>query len=147
MRLLDNETTRALTNVSLYLTRAEATQLVGYLGDLLAGGGHHCHLFDDEYARELTVAVYSPEILLQSDERSQRLITESSVPQASIALPGDDHGDVLKRLENAEAEVLHLHEQVQERHRAYEKAVEAWNDAQKRIRSLERQVEKLRGDQ
>ena len=76
MRILDNETSRPLEDVTLYLTKAEAVQLAGYLQDLLASGEHHSHLNDDEYARQLTVAIYTDENLSEFDERSRRLIAE-----------------------------------------------------------------------
>lgn len=78
MRILDNETSRPLTNVTLYLTREEALQLEGALQDLLATGEHHSHLNDAEYVRELTVAVYTSKNLDQFDERSRRLISDGS---------------------------------------------------------------------
>ena len=76
MRILDNGSNRPLEEVTLYLTRAEAAQLAGYLQDMLTSGEHHSHLNDDEYARQMTVAIYTDENLNEFDERSRRLIAE-----------------------------------------------------------------------
>lgn len=64
-----------LRNITVYLTPAEATQMIGYLEQLLAEPDqHHFHLNDDEYRREITLTVYQADDLEHYDERSKKLI-------------------------------------------------------------------------
>ncbi len=64
-----------LNNITVYLTPAEALQMIGHLEQLLAEPEqHHAHLNDDEYQREITLTVYQAECLDEYDERSKKLI-------------------------------------------------------------------------
>ncbi len=77
MRILDNDTNRALANISVFLTPADAKEMIGYLEHLLEEPLlHHAHLSDEEYKREITLAVYSESNLNEFDERSRKLIIE-----------------------------------------------------------------------
>ena len=74
MRILNYADNAPLDNICVYLTRAEAQALVGYLEQLLAEPEGHRHLNDDGYEREITLAVYDADYLDQYDERSKTLI-------------------------------------------------------------------------
>lgn len=75
MRILNLNDSEPLSNITVYLTPAEATQMIGYLEQMLAEPEqHHFHLNDEEYQREITLAVYQPDDLKRCDERSKRLI-------------------------------------------------------------------------
>lgn len=75
MRILNLNDDLPLSNITVYLTPAEATQMVGYLEQLLAEPEqHHAHLNDDEYQREITLTVYQTGNLEHYDERSKKLI-------------------------------------------------------------------------
>ena len=75
MRILNQTDDAPLDNICVYLTRAEAQAMVGYLEQLIAEPEEgHCHLNDDGYEREITLAVYDVDSLDQYDERSKTLI-------------------------------------------------------------------------
>ena len=77
MRILDVDSDRAISNVCIYLTPSEATEMLGNLERLIGSPvTHHVHLNDQDYEREVTVAVYTGDNLNEFDERSRRLITE-----------------------------------------------------------------------
>ena len=77
MRILDTDHDVALREVCLYLTRAEAVELLGFLEQLLEQPAlHHCHVYDESYAKEITVTIYDDTNLEGFDERSRKLILE-----------------------------------------------------------------------
>ncbi|MDX6500663.1 MAG: hypothetical protein QOG23_3923 [Blastocatellia bacterium] len=77
MRILDNETGSALDSVTLYFTLPEAEEVIQTIAQLLATAAeHHAHINDHEYKREITIAIYTNENLVEFDERSRRLIEE-----------------------------------------------------------------------
>lgn len=78
MRLLNDSTGEALTSVTVYLTPAEARELLGSLEQLLATPkDHHHHVNDQEYEHELTVTIYWDDNIDTFDERSRRLILDN----------------------------------------------------------------------
>ena len=60
MIILDEATNKNLTNITILLTRNEASQMIGCLEDLLseAGQNTHYHLNNDSYSKEITIASY-----------------------------------------------------------------------------------------
>ena len=75
MRMLNLDGSAPLSNITVYLTPAEATQMIGYLEQLVENQeDHHFHLNDDEYQREITLTVYQPGYLDEYDQRSKKLI-------------------------------------------------------------------------
>ena len=75
MRILNYANDAPLDNICVYLTRAEAQAMVGYLEQLIAEPEEgHRHLNDDGYEREITLVVYDAGNLDQYDERSKALI-------------------------------------------------------------------------
>ena len=79
MRLLDVDTDRAISNICVYLTPAEAKEMLGSLEELVGSPEtHHFHLDDAEYKHEISIAVYSDQNMSQFDERSKRLIVDGT---------------------------------------------------------------------
>ncbi len=75
MRILNYTDDMPLNNICVFLTPAEARQMVGYLEQLLEEPEqHHFHLNDDECHREITLTVYQADNLEYYDERSKKLI-------------------------------------------------------------------------
>ena len=75
MRIYDQESKRVLTNVTIYLTPAEARELAG-AAEALADNpdDHHQHVSDKTFQQEVTLAVYTRGNLDQFDEESRKLI-------------------------------------------------------------------------
>jgi hypothetical protein len=75
MRLIDEVNNHALKQVTLFLTIEEASSLVKQVADLLVKPKlHHVHIEDDEFKREITVAIYTSSNMSQFDERSRKII-------------------------------------------------------------------------
>lgn len=80
MRILDEESDKALQKVTLYLTQAEAKELHDSLEALLAAAeaGRHEHIPDADFSKELTVCIYDPNETALFNQRSRRLIVEDA---------------------------------------------------------------------
>ncbi len=76
MRILDQDSDRALSHVTLYLLKREAAELRDTLDSLLARPGGHGHVPDGEYAKEITVVLYGGGHDASLDDRSRRLIED-----------------------------------------------------------------------
>ena len=75
MKIYDQESKRVLTNVTIYLTPAEARELAGAAEDLADNPQHyHQHVTGKTFQQEVTLAVYTRENLDQFDEEARRLI-------------------------------------------------------------------------
>lgn len=74
MKILNTDTNSPTKNISIYLTSAEALQMLGYLEQLVAEPNEHYHLNDESFEREITLVVYNPDNLSGFDTRSKRLI-------------------------------------------------------------------------
>ena len=76
MRILVTDTDKPARSVELYLTRAEATELLGYVEELIASsdGGAHAHLNDIEMKREIMLALYDPSDLSGFSGRARSLL-------------------------------------------------------------------------
>jgi hypothetical protein len=75
LRILDDELSKKLDNVTIFLTEEEAIQLRGYLNQLLENPKHHhAHLSSADYQKEITIAIYREDNLSSFNERSRRLI-------------------------------------------------------------------------
>ncbi|MCH1430188.1 MAG: hypothetical protein L7U87_05430, partial [Chlamydiales bacterium] len=66
MRILDDDSDRKLDTISIFLTKTEAEQMIGYLSDLiedLEGSTFppHSHFSSEDYQKEITLSVYNPE--------------------------------------------------------------------------------------
>lgn len=82
MRMLNVDTNEPVDCLTLYLTWAEAEELLGALKGIMKNPDEkqmqHSHVNDQDYAREVTVAIYTEKNLNQFDERSRRLIVEGT---------------------------------------------------------------------
>jgi hypothetical protein len=81
MRILDNKTEQSIKNISLFLTKAEASELRDTLDALLNNSdkdGYHLHLNDDDYLREVTFSIYSEKNINTFNARIQRLLKEDA---------------------------------------------------------------------
>ena len=75
MRILNEDSDCSVKRVCLYLTRMEAESLFEQLGKLISKPKkHHFHVEDENFEREITVAIYSETNISEYDERSARLI-------------------------------------------------------------------------
>ncbi|MFN8598015.1 MAG: hypothetical protein U0559_17750 [Anaerolineae bacterium] len=77
MRLLDLDHDQSLKNLGLYLTLAEARQMIGYLQTLLDDpDANHAHLNDSTFKHEVTISIYTDSNIQFYDERSRQLLNE-----------------------------------------------------------------------
>ncbi|MBM4344444.1 MAG: hypothetical protein FJ100_13830 [Deltaproteobacteria bacterium] len=77
MRILEDNSDKSLTAVSIFLTRAEAAELRDALVALLDGNGEgHEHVSSADFQKEITVAIYDDNNWIQFNERVQRLIVD-----------------------------------------------------------------------
>jgi len=75
MRLLDEDTDKAVDRVTIYLTQSEAEELRDSLLALLKEPrGNHSHVPSGDFQKEITVCIYSEDALSSFNERSQKLI-------------------------------------------------------------------------
>ena len=77
MRLLDETTDKSINNLTLLLKKTEAIQLIGYL-ELLTKedpNGHY-HLNNEDYSKEITLALYDDGNITEFSNRYKSLITE-----------------------------------------------------------------------
>jgi len=60
MKIIDEMTNKSLSNITILLEKSELTQLIGYLEDLSSevAQNEHYHLNNDDYSKEITIAVY-----------------------------------------------------------------------------------------
>ena len=59
MILINAKTQEPLTDVLILLTPSEAKELLDKLENLTSEAGEHIHINNDEFSKELTVAVYT----------------------------------------------------------------------------------------
>lgn len=72
-----SEDADALVNaITLYLTKAEASELRDALESLLADPMGHEHVSNTDYSREITVCRYDVDSLTHFDARSRQIILE-----------------------------------------------------------------------
>ncbi len=79
MRILDQDSDRALARVTLYLTSSEAAEMRDSLASLLQDpAGRHEHVASEDYAKEVTLCVYTPGESEGFSERSRTLINDDA---------------------------------------------------------------------
>jgi hypothetical protein len=79
MRIYDDDSDKAVANVTLLLTLNEAEELKSKLADLIRDYGkkeHHEHINDNDYKHEITVAVYNTDNISDFNPRMQQLILD-----------------------------------------------------------------------
>jgi len=76
MRILDDITEKPLSNVTVLLTYNEARELRGRLDELIQtnDGESHCHISDNDYQHEVTIALYDEINISAFNKRVQQLI-------------------------------------------------------------------------
>jgi hypothetical protein len=74
MRILDETTGQPLKSVLLMLTPFEAHELLCKLQQIDPVIGEHFHVNDENYTKEVTIAVYTPENLHFFSDRVRLLI-------------------------------------------------------------------------
>ena len=78
MILVNAETQELLTDVLILLTSSEAKELFDKLENLDPEQGDHCHVNNEEFSKELTVAIYTPENAKYFDEDVRKLIKQET---------------------------------------------------------------------
>jgi len=76
MRILDEKTNKGVNLLTLLLKKQEAEQLVAYLNLLLeseSSKDHH-HLSNDDYSKEITIALYEENDIEHFSDRCKELI-------------------------------------------------------------------------
>jgi hypothetical protein len=77
MRILDDELSKKLDSVTLFLTRSELKQLIGYAEQLLEKpSADHYHLSNEDYQKEITLCIYDAEKTDNLSPRIKKLILE-----------------------------------------------------------------------
>lgn len=76
MRILDEDSDRPLSRVTLYLTIDEARELRSTLDAVFQDHSRHEHISSNDYDKQITVCVYDTSALQGFTERSKRLILE-----------------------------------------------------------------------
>lgn len=76
MYILDDETNKKLNCVTIILKKNEVQQLLGYAKQLLEKptNSEHYHLSNDDYQKEITICMYTPENINSFNPRIQKLI-------------------------------------------------------------------------
>jgi hypothetical protein len=78
MRILDEKRDNSVDRATILLTRSEAQELRDSLDLLLRDGkGQHAHVPDEDFKKEITIAIYTPENLDEFNQRYQKLIKEN----------------------------------------------------------------------
>ncbi|MEO2073788.1 MAG: hypothetical protein ABGX20_00005 [Bacillus sp. (in: firmicutes)] len=81
MRIFDEDNKIPIKNVSIFLTRSEAAEMVDSLNDILENFQHnadHAHINDNDYKREITICVYEDNDLRGFNEEAKKLINEDN---------------------------------------------------------------------
>ena len=80
MRILDEQTDKPLSKITLFLTRSEAAELRDSLVAILEEGDaeRHEHISSQDYLKEVTVCLYDTTSLENFDERSKKLIKDDA---------------------------------------------------------------------
>jgi hypothetical protein len=79
VRILDNKAELSMKNISIFLTKAEASELLDTIEELIKNSdkdGYHLHLNDEEYSHEVTFSIYSEKNIKSYNARTQRLLIE-----------------------------------------------------------------------
>ena len=78
MRILDKDNDQAVGNILIMLTPSEAKELGDTIKQLTSEVGDHLHLSDDNYQREITFAIYTPDNTHTFSQRIIKLIEKES---------------------------------------------------------------------
>lgn len=75
MRIYDPKNKKSFRKILIMLTPSEVQELVGTL-ESLSITNDHIHIADDQFKREITVGLYTPENLRNFSDEVIRLIQE-----------------------------------------------------------------------
>lgn len=75
MRIYDEKNKKALKTILIMLTPSEVHELIGYLKGLNEERDH-VHVNDENYKREITIGLYTPENIKNFADDVVRLIQE-----------------------------------------------------------------------
>ena len=83
MRILDEKRDKSVEQITLLLTQSEAEELQDSIKRLLDGGkepeaGQHTHIPSEDYQKEITIALYTPDNVDSFNHRCQKLIRENT---------------------------------------------------------------------
>ncbi len=75
MRILNDESGGKLDMVTLFFTKEELKQLIGYAKQLIENpSADHHHLSSEDYKKEITLCIYNEENVKNFSPRVQKLI-------------------------------------------------------------------------
>ncbi len=79
MFIIDEESNKNLDNITLLLTIKELKQLQGYIDQLLEipPKSDHYHLSTNDYQKEITICLYTPENTDQFNQLIKNIISNS----------------------------------------------------------------------
>lgn len=78
MYILDDETNKKLSCITIILSKSEIQQLLGYAKQLLekSSPSDHYHLSSEDYQKEITLCMYDKENLSDFHPRIQKLVKD-----------------------------------------------------------------------
>ncbi len=77
MRLLDQETDNKLNQVTIFLTKSEAKEMIDSLQELISNPGeNHQHVSSEDFQKEITICIYDQNSLNGFSDRAKMLILE-----------------------------------------------------------------------
>ncbi len=76
MRILNEEDGNQIKSVLVMLTPSEAYELASSIDSLDPKAGGHIHVNDNEYKRQITVLIYTPDNQNYFSEKIRRIINE-----------------------------------------------------------------------
>ena len=76
MYIIDDESDKKISCVTLILTKSEIQQMLGYAKQLLENplSSDHYHLSSEDYQKEITLCIYDPENIKCFNSRIQNLV-------------------------------------------------------------------------
>ena len=72
-----------ISSVLILLTPKEALELTGKVKSINSDIGNHIHVDNEEYTREITIAIYTPQNLSFFDDRIRKIIEDNSAASFS----------------------------------------------------------------
>lgn len=77
MRLLDEKRDNSIDRLTILLTRSEAQEFRDSLEFILNDNkGQHAHIPAENFQKEITIAIYTPDKFNEFNQRCQKLIRE-----------------------------------------------------------------------
>ena len=78
MRMFDEDNKKNIDTLTLLLEEAEVSQLISYLNALISGNDKkaHFHMNNEDYSKEITLALYDVNDINHFSDRYKKLILE-----------------------------------------------------------------------